>query len=1231
MSFVGSNILAGASGQGGAGYEIERSLRFNSADSAYLSRTPSSVGNRRTFTWSGWCKRSKPGNSTNQYLFATSNVAGDNYASLFFGTSDNLIFQGNNGSSSVQFNLISSAVFRDISAWYHIVLSVDSTQSTSSDRVKLYVNGQQLDSFGTATYPSQNFDFRINSTEAHGISYSPNFTAYFDGYLADVHFIDGQALDPTSFGEFDDNNVWQPKKFTGNYNTTAGTVYSNQTITNENSSYPTTGMFDGVYGSSASLSNATLAGGANAVYSVYTFANPISYSNSVRIYADFDTRSTPNPDIKANNTSITGVTDNVGLGSTNKKWYTVLSGSGTLSSISLNGIGAGYMAAIYAIEVDGSVLVDSTNTAGVNGFHLPFSDNSTIAALGTDTSGNGNDWTVNNFGITTVVGPSYSTTGSFNTPASQLFDNDTSTFATCQNGQSCAAIFSIPFTSSLRCYITTHADMDRFGGTVFRFTGGTTNVTPTFATYTGWYDFTSIGSPFTRIDWTRTTNSFGAFGVSAIEVDGQIVYISDNDSLVDTPTNYGNDTGAGGEVRGNYATLNPLDRQSSNGELSNGNLDIKQTPSAWAMYRSTMFVSSGKWYWEVTLGNDEYSTIGICTDVYQMASGSNNWASNSDEFVGFYPYDGKVYNASNTISYTNGDTSASGSVIGVALDMDNGTLTFYKDGTSLGQATSGLTGKNISPTHWLYDSTAADSYNFGQRPFTYTAPSGYKALCTTNLSDPTIADGSTAFDIVTWSGAGGSGDKTITGLNLSDAPDLVWSKTRNHAYHNILFDSVRGFGASNALITDYLGTSDAGRIKSTAASSITWEQSGSGRLWFDESSKTYVAWAWDAGNATTTITAGSLNSSIYASSRTWSSDLSATSLANQGKMFDWTYGYGSYTGTCTWTTTDAAYSNLSGRVYLANNTTLTLGITFKDSYGTTLGTFSLPWTGNGQEMQDTGFNWSSSVASVEITGDYLPVRVQIGNQTLVDTGTTVPNVPSIASTVRANPAAGFSIVSVTADADADGDTVGHGLNAKPEMIIEKNISAASPWYVHHSGLGDMSGSYLRLNGTNAKATDNTWNVSEPTSLVISADPGYLHANTNADVIYYCFAPVDGYSSFGSYTANGSADGPFVFTGMRPKFIMIKASSNAGDMTYASWLIVDSERDTYNVSDAGLFANKASIEGTRGVGSGTAGTWLDILSNGFKIRYNGTEVNGVSSQTYIYAAFAENPFKTARAR
>ena len=94
--------------------------------------------------------------------------------------------------------------------------------------------------------------------------------------------------------------------------------------------------------------------------------------------------------------------------------------------------------------------------------------------------------------------------------------------------------------------------------------------------------------------------------------------------------------------------------------------------------------------------------------------------------------------------------------------------------------------------------------------------------------------------------------------------------------------------------------------------------------------------------------------------------------------------------------------------------------------------------------------------------------------------------------------------------------------------------------------------------------------------------------------------------------------------------MVKHATGTAN-TYSSWLIVDTERDTYNVSDASLFANETAQEGTRGDGNGSAGTWLDILSNGFKIRYDGTEVNGTSGDTYIYAAFAENPFKYSRAR
>ena len=203
-------LLASAAGAP-AGYQIERSLRFNSADSAYLSRTPASAGNRKTWTWAGWVKRSAfPTGGYNagaQELFTAYSASTD-------ADSTEILFLDNqltvNGLSSTWRK--TTAVYRDPSAWYHIVVALDTTQATASNRLKVYVNGSQVTDFATSTDPSQNADLGINDAGAHAIgrwSYTSPL-GYFNGYLADIHFIDGQALDPSSFGEFDTNGIWQP-------------------------------------------------------------------------------------------------------------------------------------------------------------------------------------------------------------------------------------------------------------------------------------------------------------------------------------------------------------------------------------------------------------------------------------------------------------------------------------------------------------------------------------------------------------------------------------------------------------------------------------------------------------------------------------------------------------------------------------------------------------------------------------------------------------------------------------------------------------------------------------------------------------------------------------------------------------------------------------------------------------------------------------------------------------
>ncbi len=210
-----NNILAGSSGQT-TGYDIDQSLRLDDGDSAYLSRTPGSASNQKTWTWSCWVKR---GNMGSFHPFFEAYSAGANKCYIAFDSNDNLKFQ-NTTSSSDNLNLISTQVFRDPSAWYHIVIALDTTQSTSSNRAKVYVNGEQVTSFGTETYPAEDADLNINSTYAHKVGEYTGDGAHYDGYLAELHFIDGQALTPASFGETNSaTNQWVPTKYAGSYGT----------------------------------------------------------------------------------------------------------------------------------------------------------------------------------------------------------------------------------------------------------------------------------------------------------------------------------------------------------------------------------------------------------------------------------------------------------------------------------------------------------------------------------------------------------------------------------------------------------------------------------------------------------------------------------------------------------------------------------------------------------------------------------------------------------------------------------------------------------------------------------------------------------------------------------------------------------------------------------------------------------------------------------------------------
>ena len=462
---------------------IQRSLRFNSADSANLTFTPTTAGNTTTFIYSAWVKRTALG--ATQYLF----FGGNNSTFGFDLVSSNTLGGNLRGTGATNYFFETTAVFRDLSAWYHIVFAVDTTQG-SDPKFKIYVNGVQQAI--SATYPGNVPQNTPQLSTAQRIIGSSSGTYYFNGYMSEVNFVGGYptGVDQTSwpstnlaglFGETDpQTGVWVPKVYTGSY--------------------------------------------------------------------------------------------------------------------------------------------------GTNGFRLRFNNNTSTTALGYDSSGNGNNWTPNNFSVTAGSG---------------------------------------------------------------------------------------------------------------------------NDSMLDVPSLYGTDTGLGGEVRGNYCTLNPLMQETAIATISDGALQgASGTTGNSTAYTGTIGFNSGKWYYEVLVsavgtGN---MWIGVSkTQAYKTRDAyTNSWTYNKNGQKTDNSPTGSAYGA----TYTTGD------LIGVAIDADAGSITFYKNGVSQGVAFSSLSMSGGVYTVGGSDNSATMVFNFGQRPFAYTAPSGFKALCTTNLS---------ASGTVTTSG-------TFTGNASTDGP-----------------------------------------------------------------------------------------------------------------------------------------------------------------------------------------------------------------------------------------------------------------------------------------------------------------------------------------------------------------------------------------------------------------------------------------------------------------------------
>ena len=669
----------------------------------------------------------------------------------------------------------------------------------------------------------------------------------------------------------------------------------------------------------------------------------------------------------------------------------------------------------------------------------------------------------------------------------------------------------------------------------------------------------------------------------------------------------------------NYATLNPLDT-TLGGNLRDGNLKAVGS-SNWSVShaRGTFALTYGKWFWEGTKsGGGSTGQFGFANSSANLTEGYSSAPANSWTFY-FGNGTEIIVPAANSGGYFSGSAMTDGDTAGVALDMDNGTWQFFKNGVggavkTLVDTDSGSTASitELYPYVGSYDSNI--DLNFGQKPFKYAPPQGHLPLNSASATPETVITRPDQFvDVSTWTGDGSSNRLINVGLQ----PDLVWVKRRSTSSNHVLMDTIRGH--SKGLYSN-LTSAEQNDSSINEFNSNGFTVNGNGDT--NQSSQTFVGWSWKAGGSKNTfnvddvgyanasdvnMSVGSLNSVSYDKSVTWSSTSGMSTPAN---AFDGSFSTGATVSSSgsPITVTTGSFTASSISFYKNGNNDANLATVTINN--TIVRSFPLQSTATGWVTVDLGSEVTVTSLKTTWYGAYTLYAVKYDTKLLVDNGTTTQDVPSIAATgASVGTKQGFSIVKWTGTgANA---TINHGLNSKPGLVIVKNTGATASWAVWVTSLSGSQ--FLGLNTTNAiQSSAAYWNSAEPTSSIINVGTDSSANGNGNTMIAYVWHDVPGLQKFGKYTGNGAADGPFVGLSFRPAWLMIK-QTDAAD----GWMIYDNNRSTFNLTNKRLMADTSGQEYTGNV------VGLDLLSNGFKIRTSDDDTNA-SNGTYIYAAFAEAP-------
>jgi len=1163
MSIPGaaSPLFLAATAAGPAGdFSIARSLRFNKADSAYLNRTPSSASNRKTFTLSFWIKRTKLVADFNPITASVFGAAGgSSWFDVSFYTVDELQVITNAGIGGI--GCRTQAVFRDLSAWMNFVIAVDTTDSTASDRIKIYVNGVRQDVNIPYGMPAQNSDTFVNSTAAHylGRDARTSSVRYGDNYLTEVNFVDGSALDPTSFGAFDDNGVWQAidtsgltfgtngfrLKFADNSDSTATTL-GKDTSGNSNNWTPNNL-------SVGTVSNLTAKQNFDVV--TYTGNGGTQSITGLSFQPDFVW-------IK-NRSSFTNQTHAL---------FDVIRGKEMLSS-AYNGNEANYHGA-NGLPYRG--YVDSFNS---NGFTLVPNAASGLA-----------DYV--NYNNTTYVAwawkaggaassnSSGTITSSISANASYGFSvvtwtGDGSSSATVGHGLSSTPAWVIvkgrETTDSWSVYHSglTSGHVVLLNSTSASFAassaGGGGVGTPTSNTIT----FTNGSSSVNNVN--QNTKDFVAY------VWSEVVGFSKFGSYT------GNGSSSGPTVTTGFKPKFILMKRTDASGYNWVIFDAERNAFDERIYpNSNAAGATGITAYSV---NSNGFTVSTSDTVWNASGGTYIYAAFAATIDEAAINDCFVDTPSNAAEPT--DTGVGNEVVGNYATMSPVGKTKSEYFTEDGNLTCG---NSSAPS--------GSSGNRGYVPSTIGFKTGkwYCECVTTRASD-----GDVDFAIGIYS-QDAPGYYTNNGTTYNCRPDarlnspggLMQSYGTSWADGDVIGIAVDLDSSTKTIqwFKNNVATGSAVTISTDHEFFFGYGSDGGG------GSRTYKA-TWNFGQRAFAYTAPSGYKSLN------TANLPTPTIADGSDYFDSTI----YTG------------NGSGQTIALTNSGFSPDLVWIKSRNQSANHWLVDVVrGADQRLISSGTqaeaSGGSSVISFTSTGFVLGTdsysSTNENNDTYVawtwdaGTSTVTNNDGSIASQVRANPSAGFSIVGWSGQSGTN--TVGHGLNAAPELIILKGRTNAGAWAVGSDYIG--WGNRLELNTTAAASSSPAdFNSTAPTSSVFTAGSNQSSGNK----IAYCFAPVAGYSAMGSYTGNGSSDGPFIHTGFKVAFLLTKRTD-----TSENWEIRDIRRNPYNRTNRALFPHTSGTEDNGSVD-------FDFLSNGFKLRnINGsTNANG---GTYIYYAVAANPFQ-----